>query len=142
MKVHLKKNNELSSSFDKFLNIQENSADYRTFVAQEYQQQSYTVWEYSKNRDFSKNNQLNLVLKKKNIIILVQCKNNNANIGIDEIDNFKAQSKQFIQENKIFEHYNIKLRYTMSGLFLKEDAYEYIQNHCDEIEYDIIKMKS
>jgi hypothetical protein len=142
MKIYIKKNNELSSTFNQFLNIQENSADYRRFVAEEYQQQSYTVWEYSKDRDFSTNNQLNLILKKKSIIILVQCKNDNANIGMDEINSFKAQSKQFIQENKIFENYNIKLRYAMSGLFLKEDAYRYIQNHPDEIDYNIIKMKS
>ena len=39
MKVYIKKNNELSSTFNQFLNIQENSADYRRFVAEEYQQQ-------------------------------------------------------------------------------------------------------
>jgi len=141
IKAHLKKNREPLSKFDNFLNMQENSADYRNFVAQEYQQQNYTVWEYSKDRDFSNENQLSLVLKKKHIIILVQCRNDNINIGLDNIYDFKVEAEQFLQQNRIFENYIVKLRYTMNSLLLEEESYEYIKNNPHEIDYDIIKMK-
>ncbi|HHD80374.1 MAG TPA: hypothetical protein ENK99_02010 [Campylobacterales bacterium] len=141
IKAHLKKNSELSSTFDNFLNIQENSDTYRNFVAQEYQKQNYTVWEYSKDRDFSKENKLSLILKKNHIIILVQCRNDNNNIGLDNLYDFKVEAEEFLQQNKIFENYIVKLRYTMSSLLLEESTYEYIKNNPSEIDYEIIKIK-
>jgi len=142
IKAHLKKNSNSLSTFDNFLNTQGDSREYKRFVAQEYQQQNYTVWEYSKDRDFSKESQLSLVLKKKHIIILVQCRNDNQNIGLDNIYDFKVEAEQFLQQNRIFENYIVKLRYTMSSLLLEEESYEYIKKNPYEIDYDIIKMKS
>jgi len=141
IKAHLKKNSELST-FDNFLNTKGDSSAYKRFVAQEYQQQNYTVWEYSKDRDFSNENQLSLVLKKKHIIILVQCRNDNINIGLNNIYDFKVEAEQFLQQNRIFENYIVKLRYTISSLLLEEESYEYIKKNPHEIDYDIIKMRS
>jgi len=141
IKAHLKKNRELST-FDNFLNTEGNSSAYRRFVAQEYQKQKYTVWEYSKDKNFSNQNQITLVLKKKDIIILVQCRNNNINIRLDNIYDFKVEVEQFLQQNRIFENYIVKLRYTMNSLLLEEDSYEYIKKNPHEIDYDIIKIKS
>jgi len=141
IKAHLKKNSELST-FDNFLNTREDSSVYKRFVAQEYQKQKYTVWEYSKDKNFSNQNQISLVLKKKDIIILVQCRNDNINIRLDNIYDFKVEVEQFLQQNRIFENYIVKLRYTMNSLLLEEDSYEYIKKNPHEIDYDIIKIKS
>ena len=132
--------NQLITTINEFLDIQENSDNYKTLVAREYKNQGYTVWEYSKDKNIT--NQFDLLLKKKHDIILVQCRDDKINIGIEEIEIFKKQTSEFIKENKIFEQYNIKLRYTMSGLFLKEEAYEYIKENSDSIEYDIVKIKA
>ncbi len=131
--------NKLITTINEFLDIQENSDNYKTFVAREYKNQGYTVWEYSMDKSIKDKNQFDLLLKKRHNILLVQCRDDKINIGINEINEFKNQTEKFIKENKIFEHYNIKLRYTMSGLFLKEEAYEYIKDNPNIIDYDIIK---
>ncbi|NOZ89722.1 MAG: hypothetical protein GXO60_00390 [Epsilonproteobacteria bacterium] len=134
--------NQLITTINEFLDVQENSDDYKTFVAKEYKNQGYTVWEYSRDKNIKdSNNQFDLLLKKRHNIILVQCRDDKINIGIDEINNFEKKTVEFIEENKIFEHYNIKLRYTMSGLFLEEEAYEYIKENAETIDYDILKIK-
>ncbi len=132
--------NKLISIINEFLEIKENSDDYKIYVANLYKKQGYTVWEYSRDKNIEKSNELNLVLKKAHNIILVQCKNDNLNIGIDEVKEFEKQALRFLKENRIFENYNIKLRYTMAGLFLEESAYEYIKENSEKIDYDIIKM--
>jgi hypothetical protein len=132
--------NKLIITINKFLDIKENSDTYKSFVAREYKKMGYTVWEYSK--DNKKNNQFDLLLKKKKDIILVKCKDDNINIGIRDIYQFIEETQEFIQKNEIFNQYNIKLRYTMSSLLLKEDAYEYIQDNPKKMDYNIIKKFS
>jgi len=139
IKAHKKKDSNSLSTFDNFLNTQRDNSKYSSFVAQKYQQQNYIVWEYSKNIDFSNQNQISLVLKKKDTIILVQCRNDNQNIGLDSIYDFRVEAKNFLQQNRIFANYIVKLRYTMSSLLLEEESYEYIKNNPHEIDYDIIK---
>jgi len=129
--------NKLIVTINKFLDIKENSDTYKSFVAREYEKKGYTVWEYSK--DNKEANQFDLLLKKKHNIFLVKCKDDNINIGIEDIEKFKKEAHSFIEKNQIFNQYNIKLRYTISSLLLKEDAYEYIQENPQEIDYHIIK---
>jgi len=125
---------ELITTINEFLDISENSDNYKSFVASYYKNQGYTVWEYSKDK------KLNLVLKKGKNITLVKCKNDKVDINIDTIKSFEAICREFLDENRIFENYSIKLRFTMSGMFLEESAYEYIKENSDSIEYNIIKM--
>lgn len=132
--------NRLINTINEFLDIKENSDDYKVYVANIYKKRGYTVWEYSKDKQIKNSNELNLVLKKAHNIILVQCKNDNLNININDIKEFELQSLKFLKKNQIFENYNIKLRYAMAGLFLEESAYEYIKEHSQKIDYDIIKM--
>jgi hypothetical protein len=132
---------ELITTINEFLDVAQNSDDYKSFVANYYKVQGYTVWEYSKDREIPNSEKLNLVLKKSKEIILVQCKNNKINIDKEQVIDFEAQSEAFLGEHQIFKNYNIRLRYTMAGLFLEEDAYEYIKQHSDTIDYDIVKEK-
>jgi len=133
--------NTLISTINEFLDISENSDEYKTFVANHYKNQGYTVWEYSKEKNLKNSDKLNLVLKRNRDIILVECKNNKVNISVEDIHDFEFQSSKFLETNMLFKNYNVKLRYTMAGLFLEESAFEYIQENNSRIDYDIIKIK-
>ena len=132
---------KLMDTINEFLDICETSDEYKALVAKLYTQQGYTVWEYSKDRDMMKSEKLDLVLKKSKNILLVECRNCHENIVINDVKKFEAQADTFLNENKVFENYSIKLRYTMSSLLLEEDAYDYIKSHSDKIDYDIIKVE-
>jgi len=130
---------ELISTINEFLEICETSHEYKAFVANYYKKQGYTVWECSTDME---DNRLDLVLKKSKNILLVECRNCNTNIDMEQIHNFEAQAEKFLEENQIFKDYTIKLRYTMASLLLEEEAYEYIKAHSDKIDYDIIKLSA
>ncbi len=125
--------NRLISTINEFLDINDGSDDYKIYIANIYKKQGYTVWE--KDSD-----ELNLILKKGYDIFLVQCRTDNFNINLNDIKNFQIASSEFLKKNRIFENYNVKLRYTMSGLFLEEEAYEYIKKNWNKIDYEIIKI--
>jgi len=131
--------NKLIDTINEFLETNSNSGDYKNYVANIYKKQGYTVWEYSKDKK-KDSSELNLVLKRGYNILLVQCRDDNSNIAIDDIKRFQTTSFQFLVKNRIFENYNVKLRYTMAGLFLEENAYEYIKSNWEKIDYDIIKI--
>jgi len=123
---------------NEFLGINNGWNDYNQYVANIYKQQGYLVWEYS--RDNKEDSEVNLVLKRGYDIVLVQCKSDNSNINIDNIQKFQVTSSNFLKKYHIFKNYSVKLRYTMSGLFLEESAYEYIKDNWDKIDYEIIKI--
>ena len=131
---------ELMDTINEFLDICETSDEYKAHVANLYTKKGYTVWEYSKERDLMKSEKLDLVLKKSKDILLVECRNCHENIVLSDVKKFEDQANKFLEENRVFENYNIKLRYTMSSLLLEEEAYDYIKSHFDKIDYDIIKV--
>ena len=131
---------ELISTINEFLDVCETSNEYKSFVANHYKERGYTVWEYSKGRDMGSES-LDLVLKKSKNILLVECRNCKKNIDMEQILNFETQTDKFLEQNRIFKNYKIKLRYTMASLLLEEEAYDYIKSHSDRIDYDIIKLK-
>ena len=130
-----------SDTSNEFLNICKTSNDYKAFVADRYKEQGYTVWEYNKDKDSTTLDRMDLVLKRSKEILLVECRNCSDNIDMEQIINFEAQADEFIENNQLFQNYSIKLRYTMGSLLLEEEAYDYIKNHSNRIDYDIIKLK-
>jgi len=118
-----------------FLNERENSSEYREFVADVYKSNGFNVWEYSKE-----DKSLNLVLKRGRDIFLVTCRDDNRNISLDEVMDFEMEMKLFLKEYKIFDSYNITFRYTLSGLFLEEEAFSYIKGH-QKMDFDILKKR-
>jgi len=128
---------ELISTINEFLDVCKTSNEYKAFVAKHYKKQGYTVWECNN----IETNKLDLVLKKSKNIMLVECRNCNQNIDMEQVINFEAQAEKFLDENQIFRNYKIKLRYTMSSLLLEEESYDYIKNNSDKIDYDIIKLR-
>jgi hypothetical protein len=131
---------ELMDTINEFLDICETSDEYKAYVASLYTKQGYTVWEYSKERDIMNSEKLDLVLKKSKDILLVECRNCHENIVLKDVKKFEAQADKFLKDNRVFENYSIKLRYTMSSLLLEEEAYDYIKSHSNKIDYDIIKV--
>jgi hypothetical protein len=132
---------KLADTINEFLDICETSDEYKAFVANSYKEQGYIVWEYNKDKDSIISDRLDLVLKRSKEILLVECRNCSDNIDMEQIINFEDQADKFIEKNQIFKSYSIKLRYTMSSLLLEEEAYDYIKNNLDKIDYDIIKLK-
>jgi hypothetical protein len=116
-----------------FLNERENSIEYRDFVASVYKSRGFTVWEYS-----GEDRSLNLVLKKRRDIFLVTCRDDNRNISLEEVIDFEMEMELFLKEYRVFDNYNITFRYTISGLFLEEEAFSYIKEN-KKMDFDIIK---
>ncbi len=116
---------------------------YEEFIKEYYLQQEYTVWHYAKDKQQSfKNENITLVAKKDREIILIHCRDNQLDISVEELKNFQKQRDEFKLNNPVFEAYDLKLHYCMSGFFMTEDAYEYTQMSTDDISYEIIKGDS
>ncbi len=108
--------------------------NYDLYVANIYREKGYSVWEYNNSK------YINLILKKSNNIIFIQCRDDNLHIDISDIKSFKSEVDRFIRDNQIFQNYNIKLKYAISSFLFKESAYAYIKENLEWIDYDIIKI--
>jgi hypothetical protein len=116
---------------------------YEEFIKEYFSKKNYTVWHHSKEKtQHDKNKNITLVAKKNKEIILIHCRDNQLDISLDELKNFQQQRDEFKIDNPVFESYNLKLHYSMSGFFLMEDAYKYIENSKEDISYEIIKGES
>jgi len=74
--------------------------------------------------------------------MLIHCRDNQLDISTEELKTFQDQRDQFKIDNPVFENYDLSLHYTMSGFFLTEDAYEYVEEHSEDITYEVIKGES
>ncbi len=116
---------------------------YEEFIKEYFTKQGYTVWHYSKEKtQIDKNRNITLIAKKNRKILLIHCRDNQLDISVDELKAFQKQRDQFKVDNPIFEEYNLTLHYAMSGFFLTEEAYEYLEDKRGDITYEIIKGDS
>ncbi len=115
-------------------NIEDNS-DYEEYIKNYYSKQGYIVWHY-KNRDIT------FVAKRKKQILLIHCCNSQSDISVKSLKSFQAQRDQFKKENPLFKNYDLSLHYIMSGFFITEEAYNYMETHKGGITYEVIKNKS
>lgn len=113
---------------------------YEEYIKKHYKEKGYIVWHYSQEHaHFEKNKNITLVAKKNREIKLIHCRDNQLDISVDELKVFQAQRDRFKEENPVFSNYNLTLNYTMSGFFLSEEAYEYVEESQEDISYEIIK---
>ena len=111
---------------------------FRKHVVEFYNNQGYNVWNHTD--DTGENDKgINLIVKKNRNIILIRCHLATIDISIDNLKEYEKQRDKFILENPIFEDYNITLRYSLTGFFLSENAFWYMQEHTKLISYEIIK---
>ncbi|CAA6811655.1 MAG: Unknown protein [uncultured Sulfurovum sp.] len=116
---------------------------YEEFVKEYYTKQGYTVWHHAKEKtQHDKNKNITLVAKKNKRIILIHCRDNQLDISVDELQSFQQQRDDFKKDNPVFANYSLKLHYTMSGFFMTEEAYVYVEENKDDISYEVIKGES
>ncbi len=113
---------------------------YEEFIKDYFIGQGYTVWHHSKDKtQEDKNRNITFVAKRKKQILLIHCRDNQLDISVEELKAFQRQRDQFKIDNPVFKNYYVTLHYTMSGFFLTEEAYEYVESHRGDITYEIIK---
>ncbi len=138
MSIFLKKlfnfNKNIIDNYQKKTNKEDNS-NYEEYIKDYYSKQGYTVWHH-KNRDIT------FVAKRKRQILLIHCCDSQSDISVEGLKSFQAQRDQFKKNNPIFENYNLSLHYIMSGFFITEEAYKYMESHKGGITYEVIKNNS
>ena len=113
---------------------------YENFIKEQFEAEGYTVWHYSKDKtQMEKNKNITLVAKRNKKILLIHCRDNMLDISVDELKRFQEQRDNFKIENPVFEEYELTLHYTMSGFFLTEDAYAYVEANSGDITYEVVK---
>jgi len=113
---------------------------YENFIKEQFESKGYTVWHYSKDKtQMEKNRNITLVAKRNKKILLIHCRDNLLDISVDELKRFQEQRDNFKIENPVFEEYELTLHYTMSGFFLTEDAYAYVEANSSDITYEVVK---
>lgn len=116
---------------------------YEEFTKKNYTDNGYTVWHHSKDKiQQDKNRNITLIAKKNKKILLIHCRDNQLDISIDELKNFQQQRDDFKIDNPVFSNYDLTLHYSMSGFFLTEEAYEYVEENSDDISYKVVKGTS
>jgi len=113
---------------------------YENFIKELFESDGYTVWHYSKDKtQMEKNKNITLVAKRNKKILLIHCRDNMLDISVDELKRFQTQRDNFKIENPVFEEYDLTLHYSMSGFFLTEDAYAYVEENSADITYEVVK---
>ncbi len=110
---------------------------YRGVVLNHYKKMGMTVWEYAKEKGLE-GNQINFVIKKNHNILLINARDSEEDISLEDIHNFEKETNHFLKDNPVFNTYSIELRYSIPSLLLKEDAYKYIKKQ-GHISYEILK---
>ena len=115
---------------------------YTEYIADHYRGLGYSVTEYGKEHDLE-NNTIDLIVKKDDEVIFIQCKewdkNNLHKIGDKEIKILRIDTYDFLEKNPIFKTYKIKMRYILSENFIGSSAISYIDKCKDDISYEVIE---
>ena len=116
---------------------------YEESIKEQFIDQGYTVWHHSKDKmQQDKNKNITLIAKKDKKILLIHCRDNQLDISLDELKVFQQQRDDFKVDNPVFENYNLSLHYSMSGFFLTEEAYEYVEDNRGDITYEVVKVNT
>ena len=111
---------------------------YKIQVYKKYQDEGYTLWDYSKEKgEYDRN--IHFVAKKDKDVLLIHCKVDEQDITLEEVLDFRENKQAFIAENPVFAIYNIRIKYIMSGFSLSEEAFAYLQKNNRLISYELLK---
>ena len=150
--VKIKHNHELLSTINAFkatknLRVEtakEKGDRYEAFVAEHYRKLGYVVWEHGKEKG-RLDQGIDLIVKKKEEIFFIQCKNwkENSRFKIDhkEVKASRTEARQFMKKNPLFKNYKIKFRYTLSTNCMHISALRYMDENKALFDYEIIHMK-
>ncbi len=117
-------------------------AIYEAYIAEHYRDLGYSVTEHGKENGL-KDDGIDLIAKKDNEVILIQCKdwneNNSHKIDHKDIKVLRVDTYDFLEKHPVFKTYKIKMRYTLSGNFIATSAKKHMDACKDDISYEIIK---
>ena len=115
---------------------------YEKYIADYYRNKKYLVEEHGKEKGV-KDGGIDLIAKKNNEVIFIQCKdwneNNSHKIDHKDIKVLRTDTNDFLEKNPEYKKYKIKMRYTLSGDFIHASAKKHINECSDDIDYEIIK---
>ena len=111
------------------------NSDYENAIQNYYSKRGYTLWYY-------KHGDITFVAKRKKQILLIHCSDNQLDISVEGLKSFQQQCEKFKKDNPLFENYELSLHYILSGFFLSEEAYKYMERHKGGITYEVIKSES
>jgi len=131
-------NKELIALIKEFKNEEEDPDLYNQLIQKKYQKDGYTIWDYGKEKGVYAE-KIHFVAKKDKKVLLIHCRTNKNDISFEHIKGFQENKKTFIEQNPVFEMYNIKLQYTMSSFSLTEEAFKYLKEEKDNICYEMVK---
>lgn len=121
--------------------------DYEKYISELYQKRGYTVWEHGIEKGY-KDLGIDLVVKKDDEIVLIQCKNWNEykkyKVTQKDIKAFRSSGRDFLDQNPYMKKYKLSLVMQLSGNFINTYAIEYIkqlQKEGKNISYEIQRMK-
>lgn len=109
--------------------------EYEEQIAEYYKSLGYEVIERGKTLG-RKDGGIDLIAKKENQTILIQCKNRNTRIKQIEIMKFIFQTDKFIKENNIKEE--IELLYIVANNVLDDGAKWTLNNERKNLNYQVI----
>ena len=126
----------------------EKGKEYEEYISNIYRNKGYTVWEHGKEKGY-KDLGIDVIAKKENQIILIQCKNWNENhrykIRTKDIKAFRTDGRDFIETYPQFRKYNLELIFMLSGNFIDNGAKKYIaeiQKKNKKVYYQVIENYS
>ena len=121
-------------------------ADYEKYVSDIYRERGYNVTEYGKIHG-RKDHGIDLIAKKDQEIILIQCKNYKKDtswkITHKDIKAFQTDARLYVEQQPIFKKYKLTARYTLSNNVLHPSAIKHIeemQKINKHVDYEIIEI--
>jgi len=117
---------------------------YEAFVANYFREQNYYVWEHGKEKGVL-DSSIDLIVKKEKLIYFVQCKNwESWKINHKEVKATRTDVRDYLEKEKTFwqliKNYQSKILYVTPKECLTKDAYMYIKENQNLVEYQVVPM--
>ena len=129
---------------------QKKGEEYEKYISQYFKTKGWISYEHGAEKGW-KDQGIDLMLKKDNQFLFVQCKNWNKNhkykMGIKKIQQYREKTKKYMLNNPQFSKilidlYQVKLVFISSEDIYTKEAKTYIQENKNILEYQIIPMKN
>jgi len=119
---------------------------YEEYIAKFFRKQGYYVWEHGKEKGVH-DSSIDLLIKKEKIIYFVQCKNwENWKINHKEVKATRTDVNDYLKKEKglweLIKDYDSKILYITPKACLTKNAYAYIKENNNIVDYQIIPMEN
>lgn len=126
---------------EKMKNLKEKGKEYEELVAGYYKLDGYDIY-LNGIKKGKKDKGIDIVCKKDNEVILIQCKNWKENskykINHEKLKAFVGSCTEYVNEHKLFDK-NIKLKFITSNYILDESGKKFIKES-KTLQYEVLKF--